>query len=105
MSKHGLNKLSAIMAHSAEQLKQIEEELLYMSAVKAFYPTEDEKKELSDERIAAMDVIIKYQTDLTKRLEKAKVEAQRQFDWAKEEYLNLIEQLQQCQQDTPTEEE
>lgn len=96
MSKHGLNKISEIMAYSAEQLKRIEADLQYMSAIQAFYPTEEEKAEMSDERIAAMEVIIKYQADLRKRLEDNKVVTQQQFDWAKEEYLNLIEQ---CQQD------
>ena len=96
MSKHGLNKISEIMAYSAEQLKRIEADLQYMNAIQAFYPTEEEKAEMSDERIAAMEVIIKYQADLRKRLEDNKVVTQQQFDWAKEEYLNLIEQ---CQQD------
>lgn len=95
MSKHGLDKLSAIMVHSAEQLKHIEADLQYMNAIQAFYPTEEEKAEMSDERIAAMEVIIKYQADLRKRLEDNRVSTQQQFDWAKEEYLNLIEQRQQ----------
>lgn len=95
MSKHGLNKLSEIMAYSAEQLKRIEADLQYMNAVQAFYPTEEEKAEMSKERIAAMEVIIKYQADLRKRLEDNRVATQQQFDWAKEEYLNLIEQHQQ----------
>lgn len=95
MSKHDLDKLSRIMMHSIEQLKLIEADLQYMNAVQAFYPTEEEKSEMSKERIAAMEVIIKYQADLRKRLEDNRVATQQQFDWAKEEYLNLIEQHQQ----------